>query len=81
MVFGHARGIKQRIQQAIQSCQTYLFSQQQPDGFWCGELEADTTLESDYILLHEVLGAHADNTQRTSECIREILRHQNQDGG
>ncbi|MEO8725683.1 MAG: squalene--hopene cyclase, partial [Acidobacteriaceae bacterium] len=41
----------------------------------------DTTLESDYILLHEVLGAHADNTQRTSECIREILRHQNQDGG
>ncbi len=32
---------------------TILFSQQDPEeGYWCGELEADTTLESDYILLH-----------------------------
>ncbi|MBS1859265.1 MAG: squalene--hopene cyclase, partial [Acidobacteria bacterium] len=28
-----------------------LFAQQSPDGFWCGELTADTTLESDYVLL------------------------------
>ena len=28
-----------------------LFAQQSPEGFWCGELTADTTLESDYILL------------------------------
>ena len=28
-----------------------LSAQQAPEGFWCGELTADTTLESDYILL------------------------------
>src|SRR4051794_28169574 len=28
-----------------------LFEQQSPEVFWCGELTADTTLESDYILL------------------------------
>ena len=28
-----------------------LFARQSPEGFWCGELTADTTLESDYILL------------------------------
>ena len=36
--------------------QLSLFSQQHEDGYWCGELEADTTLESDYILLHTLLG-------------------------
>ena len=33
-----------------------LFSQQYEDGYWCGELEADATLEADYILLHNLLG-------------------------
>ncbi|HEY0565411.1 MAG TPA: squalene--hopene cyclase, partial [Terriglobales bacterium] len=45
----------------------------------CGELEADTTLESDYILLHEVLGTRTE--ERTAQCVREILRYQNEDGG
>jgi len=29
----------------------YLMSLQHPDGYWWGELTADTTLESDFILL------------------------------
>jgi squalene-hopene/tetraprenyl-beta-curcumene cyclase len=27
-----------------------------PDGYWCGELEADSMLESDYIFMHTLLG-------------------------
>ena len=34
----------------------YLFSQQHEDGYWCGELEADTTLEVGLHLLHTLLG-------------------------
>ena len=33
----------------------FLFSQQHPDGYWCGELEADSMLEADYIFLHTLL--------------------------
>ena len=79
MVFGHARGIAARLAEAIQRSQDYLFAQQAPEGFWCGELEADTTLESDYILYHEVMGTRTE--ERTAECVREILRYQNADGG
>jgi squalene-hopene/tetraprenyl-beta-curcumene cyclase len=38
---------QQKIQQAAQ----HLLSLQHPDGYWCALLTADTTLESDYILL------------------------------
>ena len=34
----------------------WLVSHQHPDGYWCGELEGDTILESEYILLLAWLG-------------------------
>jgi squalene-hopene/tetraprenyl-beta-curcumene cyclase len=34
----------------------YLLSIQQPDGHWCGELEGDTILESEYILTMHFIG-------------------------
>ena len=48
-----------------------LFSQQHEEGYWCGELEADTTLESDYILLHTLLGTG--NPERFQKCCNYIL--------
>ena len=33
-----------------------LFSIQHEDGYWCGELGADSTLQSDYILLLPAAG-------------------------
>jgi len=41
---------------AVAAARKFLFSQQHEEAYWCGELEADTTLESDYILLHTLLG-------------------------
>ena len=64
---------------AVRRATDFLFSQQHEDGYWCGELEADSTLESDYILLHTLLGTS--DARRNAECAREILRHQNEDGG
>ena len=56
-----------------------LFSAQHEDGYWCGELEADTTLESDYILLHTLLGTG--DPERFQKAANWIVRHQNEDGG
>src|SRR5512142_2812613 len=68
-----------RVAAAADAARRYLFSAQHEDGYWCGELEADTTLESDYILLHRLLGT-ADE-RKISKAARWILQHQNADGG
>jgi hypothetical protein len=41
--------IEQRLEQAIQRGAHHLLSLQADEGYWLGELEADTTLESEYI--------------------------------
>jgi len=79
MRFGKIAGLVERLKSSIQAAQKFLFGRQHEDGWWCGELEADTTLESDYIFLHTVLGTR--DERRFQQCAREILRYQNEDGG
>jgi squalene-hopene/tetraprenyl-beta-curcumene cyclase len=80
MRFGKIDDIKARVAAAIDASRKYLFSQQAPDeGYWCGELGADSTLVSDYILLHRLLGT--EDPVRTEKCANEILTRQNEDGG
>src|SRR6202012_3875278 len=57
----------------------WLLSLQHPDGYWCGELEADSMLESDYIFVHTLLGTG--DRGRLEREGNEILRHENEDGG
>jgi squalene-hopene/tetraprenyl-beta-curcumene cyclase len=57
----------------------WLLGQQEPDGHWCGELEADVMLEADYIYMHTLLGTG--DRGRMERAVNEILRHQNADGG
>jgi squalene-hopene/tetraprenyl-beta-curcumene cyclase len=54
--FGKIDDLASRVAAAVDSARKFLFSQQHEEGYWCGELVADTTLESDYILLHTLLG-------------------------
>jgi squalene-hopene/tetraprenyl-beta-curcumene cyclase len=77
--FGKIDDLASRVAAAIDGCRNRLFSQQHEDGYWCGELEADSTLESDYILLHTLLGTG--DPERYQKCANYILRHQNEDGG
>src|SRR6267154_4787657 len=79
MRFGKIDDLGSRVAVAVAAARTCLFSQQHEDGYWCGELEADTTLESDYILLHTLLGTG--NQERFQKAANWILRHQNEDGG
>src|SRR6185437_10533352 len=77
--FGKIDDLSSRVAVAVDAARKVLFSQQSEEGYWCGELEADTTLESDYILLHTLLGTG--NAERFQKCANYILRHQNEDGG
>jgi len=42
----------------------YLLARQAPEGYWVGELEGDTILESEYILLLAYLGQAGSPTAR-----------------
>ncbi len=68
-----------QVDRGIVGSRDYLLSLQSPEGFWCGELEADTTLESDYIMVHTLLGTG--DVERMKRALNEIQRHQNEDGG
>jgi squalene-hopene/tetraprenyl-beta-curcumene cyclase len=77
--FGKIDDLASRVAAAVDGARKFLFSQQHEEGYWCGELEADSTLESDYILLHTLLGTG--NPGRFQKCCNWILQHQNDDGG
>jgi len=80
MRFGKIDDIKSRVAAAIDASRRYLFGiQDREEGYWCGELGADSTLVSDYVLLHRLLGT--EDEARTQKCAIEILNRQNPDGG
>ena len=68
-----------RVTECIGAATEWLLGQQHPDGYWCGELEADSMLEADYIFMHTLLGTG--DRGKMERAINEILRHQNEDGG
>lgn len=68
-----------RLDASILSARDRLASWQKPDGHWCGELEGDTILESEFILLLTFLGRMGD--PRIGKCARYLRGKQNEDGG
>jgi squalene-hopene/tetraprenyl-beta-curcumene cyclase len=66
------------VQSAIAHSREYLFSRQHPEGYWCGELEADSMLEADYIFLHTLL--ESGDAGRLRRALTEMMRYQNEDG-
>ena len=67
------------VSESITRATDWLLGLQHPDGYWCGELEADSMLESDYIFMHTLLGTG--DRGKMERAVNEILRHQNEDGG
>src|SRR5271156_6753083 len=77
--FGRIDAGLDQVESSVVLARDFLFSQQHPDGSWCGELEADSTLESDYIMVHTLLATG--DERRMKRAVSEILRKQNEDGG
>ncbi len=67
------------VDEAILRARAFLLSSQAPDGHWVGELEADTTITSEYLLLTHLLGK-ADR-EREAKAVSYILSRQLPDGG
>ncbi|HEX4125718.1 MAG TPA: prenyltransferase/squalene oxidase repeat-containing protein, partial [Tepidisphaeraceae bacterium] len=56
-----------------------LLAKQHPTGYWCGELQGDSILESEYILLRFILGQeHRPELPKMANYLRQI---QNAEGG
>lgn len=68
-------GLNAAVERALQ----HLLSLQAADGYWWGELEADTTLESDCILLHHIL--RDGGNPRVEKFANYIRKKQQADGG
>ena len=68
-----------RLEKAIERGATHLVSLQDERGYWQGELEADTTLESDYIYYLFVLGKAA--PERIAKLANYVRARQLPDGG
>lgn len=72
-------GQSTRLQSAIDRTRDYLLNRQAPEGYWIGELEGDTILESEYILLLAFLGRGNSPTAR--RCCNYMLQKQLPGGG
>src|SRR5215468_12531244 len=67
------------LEAAIERSQTYLLSQQKPEGFWVGELMVDATLVADTIAYHHWNGKVDEKWQR--KAVNHIFSMQLPDGG
>ena len=74
-----ATGEISRLRQAVERTRDRLLGLQQPDGHWCAELQGDTILESEYILLLAFLGQG--QSQRAKEAAAYMLDQQGPAGG
>src|SRR6266496_6240409 len=66
------------VEDAAAAARRYLLSIQREDGHWCGELEGDTILESEYVLTMHFLGRAGEPRIRKAA---EYLRRQQLPGG
>src|SRR4030088_2723242 len=68
-----------RLEKTIERGANHLLSIQAEEGYWQGELEADTTLESDYIYYLHVLGKA--DPERIAKLANYVRSKQLTDGG
>ena len=64
---------------AIERTRGHLAERQAPDGHWVGELQGDTILETEFVLLLTFLGR--DDDPRIRKCARYVKNQQRPDGG
>jgi squalene-hopene/tetraprenyl-beta-curcumene cyclase len=75
------------VADSIRKASSALLQRQSPEGYWCPDLKADTTLESDYILLQLWLHPPVDGVWNpptrplVDKAVAAILDRQLDDGG
>ena len=67
------------LDSAISRAQAFLLGAQAADGHWVGQLEANTTITSEFLLLCHLID-HV-NPERERKAVRYFRRQQRPDGG
>ena len=67
------------LDEATTRSQSFLLSEQKPEGYWVGELIVDSTLVSDMVVFHHWWGRVDPEWQR--KAVNHILERQLADGG
>jgi squalene-hopene/tetraprenyl-beta-curcumene cyclase len=67
------------LTRAVGAARRCLLGFQREDGHWCGELQGDTILESEYVLLLAFLGREGEDACR--KAARYVLAQQTPEGG
>ena len=70
--------MKSRVREALERTQEYFFRTQHEDGYWWGELESNSTMEAEYIMLTHFMGS--DEGDRVPRVAEDIRRRQSEDG-
>ncbi len=68
-----------RAQKTLGAAVAELLRQQHPDGYWCGELEGDSILQSEYILLKWIVEQEDD--PRLPKIANYLRRQQREEDG
>lgn len=68
-----------QLDESIDRTSNWLWLRQRDDGHWCAELEGDTILESEYILLLAWLGQERSEVARKAAAY--LVKHQLPEGG
>jgi squalene-hopene/tetraprenyl-beta-curcumene cyclase len=72
-------GPAESLSLAVAATERWLIAQQDPEGFWVGELEGDTILESEYVLLMAFLGR--EHEEICKKISRYLYEHERPGGG
>jgi squalene-hopene/tetraprenyl-beta-curcumene cyclase len=75
----HAVSQPDAIDDAIRRSQAWFLGRQHPEGYWVAELEADTTLTSEYLMLRRFLDCV--DPERERKAVQYIKSMQLPDGG
>lgn len=76
---GHTATQPDAIDDAIRRSQAWFLSQQHAEGYWVAELEADTTLTSEYVMLRRFLDRV--DLDRQEKAVQYLKSMQLPDGG
>ena len=69
----------EEVAAALERGRAGLLARREPDGHWCGELEGDTILESEFVLLLAFLGKHSET--RVARAANYLRAKQLRGGG
>ena len=67
------------VERAIARSQKYLLSIQEPDGYWCAELESNVTITAEVVLLHKIW--HTDRIRPLAKAETYLRSQQREHGG